>query len=360
MRARGSLDLLGPSTRAASRRSAAVQTPAEGRARRDDQRRRDARRRRSASPSSCTTSRVFVDAVADACRLTHDTGVAIAGASAVAAAVSAGLDGAGHVEATEVAVAAAELRGAARALGRRGRRRVRIERASRWAVTPSMPRRARSPSSARACSPQESVPAAFGLPRARGRRWLAGLPRGGSGRRRHRHDRRDGRCDGGRDGIGVPRRGDRDRRRASTASSSTSTVVDGLLALRAAADAAARERRQRRRRPARRASGACRASGEDLTATASGISIGGSANTLIAARSARAWPPPTRARTAPVRSATSCAQELDERGHRDRAPAAKATPAGTWRSSNPAASAPSSPPSVPRPARRRALDLRAR
>lgn len=49
------------------------------------------------------------DAVADACRITHDTTVANAGAAAVAAAVSSGIDGAGVGEATWQALRAAEL-----------------------------------------------------------------------------------------------------------------------------------------------------------------------------------------------------------------------------------------------------------
>lgn len=49
------------------------------------------------------------DAVADACRITHDTSVANAGAAAVAAAVSAGVSGADVREATEEALRAAEL-----------------------------------------------------------------------------------------------------------------------------------------------------------------------------------------------------------------------------------------------------------
>lgn len=51
----------------------------------------------------------FVAAVHDSCRVTHDTGLGVAGASAVAAAVSAGIDGATRSEALDLAVAAAEL-----------------------------------------------------------------------------------------------------------------------------------------------------------------------------------------------------------------------------------------------------------
>lgn len=51
----------------------------------------------------------LVDRVVEACLVSHNTGVAIAGAAAVAAAVSAGLDGASPGEATAVAMRAAAL-----------------------------------------------------------------------------------------------------------------------------------------------------------------------------------------------------------------------------------------------------------
>jgi ADP-ribosylglycohydrolase len=51
----------------------------------------------------------LVDHVEEASRVTHDTGIALAGASAVAAAVSAGLSGAGIAEATAVAVQTARI-----------------------------------------------------------------------------------------------------------------------------------------------------------------------------------------------------------------------------------------------------------
>lgn len=52
---------------------------------------------------------VLVDRVVEASRVTHNTGVALAGAAAVAAAVSAGVAGATIDEATQAAVAAAHL-----------------------------------------------------------------------------------------------------------------------------------------------------------------------------------------------------------------------------------------------------------
>lgn len=53
----------------------------------------------------------LVDAVEDASRVTHNTGIAIAGASAVAAAVSSGIDGAPLADSLKAGVAAAELGG---------------------------------------------------------------------------------------------------------------------------------------------------------------------------------------------------------------------------------------------------------
>jgi ADP-ribosylglycohydrolase len=51
----------------------------------------------------------LVDLVVEASRVTHHTGVAIAGAAAVAAAVSAGIDGASVAEATMLGIRAAEM-----------------------------------------------------------------------------------------------------------------------------------------------------------------------------------------------------------------------------------------------------------
>ena len=108
MEAKGSLDLLGPSTKAAVQRilqgvpadeagstgttnGAAMRIAPVG----------------IATPS--TPLPALVSAVRDASRVTHDTGLGIAGASAIAAAVSAGLDGASREEAVDAAVAAAAL-----------------------------------------------------------------------------------------------------------------------------------------------------------------------------------------------------------------------------------------------------------
>jgi ADP-ribosylglycohydrolase len=112
MAAKGSLDLLGPSTKTAVQRildgvpaseagstgttnGAAMRITPVG----------------IATPLGTGTAGVahLIDAVQDACRVTHDTGLGIAGASAIAAAVSAGVDGADRTEALDVAVAAARL-----------------------------------------------------------------------------------------------------------------------------------------------------------------------------------------------------------------------------------------------------------
>jgi ADP-ribosylglycohydrolase len=108
MRARGSLDLLGPSTKRAvelllegtpidevgrlgTTNGAAMRIAPVGII------------KASADPAA------LVDAVVEASQLTHNTGVALAGAAAVAAAISAGLDGASVPEAVDEAVIAARL-----------------------------------------------------------------------------------------------------------------------------------------------------------------------------------------------------------------------------------------------------------
>lgn len=108
MAAKGSLDLLGPSTKTAVQRildgvpvsQAGSTGTTNGAAMR-------------ITPVGIATRAddldALVDAVQDASRVTHDTGLGIAGAAAVAVAVSAGLDGASRTEALDVAVAAARI-----------------------------------------------------------------------------------------------------------------------------------------------------------------------------------------------------------------------------------------------------------
>src|SRR5215468_276734 len=106
MRARGSLDLLGPSTRQALAALAAGVGVAEaGRAGLTN-----GAAMRVAPVGIATASRdpgLLEDRVVAASRLTHNTGVALAGAAAVAMAVSAGIDGATVPEAVRHAAAAA-------------------------------------------------------------------------------------------------------------------------------------------------------------------------------------------------------------------------------------------------------------
>ena len=106
MRARGSLDLLGPSTR---RALAELLAGADvGQAGRLGVTNGAAMR---IAPVGIATPAadlgLLVDRVVEASLVTHNTGVALAGAAAVAAAVSAGIDGATVAEATALAVAAA-------------------------------------------------------------------------------------------------------------------------------------------------------------------------------------------------------------------------------------------------------------
>jgi ADP-ribosylglycohydrolase len=184
MRARGSLDLLGPSTRAAVAAVLAGE-PAE-RAGRTGTTNGAAMRVTPvgiAWPSS--DLHALVSAVHGASRVSHDTGIAIAGASAVAAAVSAGLDGADLDGAIALAVDAAR-QGAALGHWIAGADvAARIE----WAVDLGRDATGHEGLGAfldlvgTSLQTQESVPAAFGLlARAEGRGWdaaLAGASAGG-------------------------------------------------------------------------------------------------------------------------------------------------------------------------------------
>jgi ADP-ribosylglycohydrolase len=106
MRARGSLDLLGPSTlHAVSQVLAGVDLDETGRTGTTN-----GAAMRIAPVGIAVGSAdpdLLVDRVLEASRLSHNTGVALAGAAAVAAAVSAGVDGASVAEAVEAAVDAA-------------------------------------------------------------------------------------------------------------------------------------------------------------------------------------------------------------------------------------------------------------
>ncbi|MFC9843402.1 ADP-ribosylglycohydrolase family protein [Streptomyces sp. NPDC060223] len=106
MRARGSLDLLGPSTKRAVELVLAG-TPVDEVGRFGTTNGAAMRIAPVGIAVSAADPVALVDRVVEASRLTHNTGVALAGAAAVAAAVSAGLDGASVPEAVEVAVSAA-------------------------------------------------------------------------------------------------------------------------------------------------------------------------------------------------------------------------------------------------------------
>ncbi len=182
MRARGSLDLLGPSTRAAVA-AVLAGTPA-------DQAGRAGTTNGAAmriTPVGIATGTgdlgAFVTVVQDAGRVSHDTGIAIAGAAAIAAVVSAGLDGADWDEAVQLAVAAAH-EGATRGHWIAG-----ADVASRilWAMSLAEGGGAHGLDDMIALigtslATQESVPAAFGmLALARGGRVSGVEDRGGIG-----------------------------------------------------------------------------------------------------------------------------------------------------------------------------------
>jgi ADP-ribosylglycohydrolase len=114
MAARGSLDLLGPSTRRAVAAVLAGTPPEQAGASGDT----NGAAMRIApvgiavaldGTDSDVSLSALVDQVEAVSRVTHDTGLALAGAAAVAAAVSAGVSGAGIDEATALAVAAARI-----------------------------------------------------------------------------------------------------------------------------------------------------------------------------------------------------------------------------------------------------------
>jgi len=107
MAARGSLDLLGPSTK---RALAAVRSgvPAE-QAGASGTTNGAAMRIAPVGMAVPPELPALVDQVVAASHVTHNTGVALAGAAAVAAAVSAGVSGASVAQATTIAAAAARL-----------------------------------------------------------------------------------------------------------------------------------------------------------------------------------------------------------------------------------------------------------
>jgi ADP-ribosylglycohydrolase len=164
MRARGSLDLLGPSTTAAVAAILAG-TPVEEAGRSGTTNGAAMRVTPVGLSASSADLPALVDRVVEASRVTHNTGVALAGASAVAAAVSAGIDGASLTEAFGVAIEAARL-GAARG---RWVAAASVSRRIEWAVSladpddPAGSERTLYELIGTSLATQESVPAAFGI-----------------------------------------------------------------------------------------------------------------------------------------------------------------------------------------------------
>ena len=108
MAAAGSLDLLGPSTKRALT-AVSGGAPPETAGRWGDTNGAAMRIAPVGIATSVEPLERLCEAVASASKLTHDTSVAISGAAAVAAAVSAGVAGADVTEATAVAERAADL-----------------------------------------------------------------------------------------------------------------------------------------------------------------------------------------------------------------------------------------------------------
>ena len=164
MRARGSLDLLGPSTKRA------VEAVVEGESVEESGRfgtTNGAAMRVTpvgiAVPSGDTGE--LVDRVVEVSRVSHNTGVAIAAASAVAAVVSGGIDGADAADAVRFALDAARVGatrgywGAAADIG--ARIRLAVDLADRADTAASLVRLYEVIGTSLAS--QESVPAAFGI-----------------------------------------------------------------------------------------------------------------------------------------------------------------------------------------------------
>jgi ADP-ribosylglycohydrolase len=175
VRARGSLDLLGPSTKRAIAALLAGEDVSE--AGRFGVTNGAAMRITPVGVATpCSDLDVLVDRVVEASIVTHNTSVALAAAAAVAAAVSAGIDGASVAEATGFAVTAAER------AARRGHWVAAADVAARiaWAVGLVAGASVEAAASAvyslvgTSLAAQESVPAAFAvLAVSPGDPWLA-------------------------------------------------------------------------------------------------------------------------------------------------------------------------------------------
>jgi len=164
MKERGSLDLLGPSTKAAVTRILAgvpLEEAGSGGT-------TNGAAMRIAPVGIATPSNnlpALVDAVVAASAVTHNTGLGIAGAAAVGAAVSAGLDGASVPEAIDLAIEAARL-GASRGVWVAGGSIAeRLDWARHWlpGVAPGARAAALSDVVGTSVASQESVVAALAL-----------------------------------------------------------------------------------------------------------------------------------------------------------------------------------------------------
>lgn len=164
MRSRGSLDLLGPSTKAAvAAILAGTSIEESGRYGTTNGAAMRATPIGILMPSGDLDA--LVDRVVEASRITHNTGVAIAGAAAVSGAVSAAIDGADLESVIDTAVRAAEL-GASRGHWVAS---ADVARRIQWAASiadPADPEGSETElyrSIGTSLATQESVPAAFGL-----------------------------------------------------------------------------------------------------------------------------------------------------------------------------------------------------
>jgi ADP-ribosylglycohydrolase len=164
MAARGSLDLLGPSTKRALDAVANGTPPAEA-GKHGDTNGAAMRITPVGIVAAADNLPGLVDRVQQASIATHNTSIALAGAAAVAAAVSAGIDGADVGAATQTAIAAAEL-GAQRGHWTAG---ADVAARIRWAVdlvAGAEPERAAEviyTLVGTSLATQESVPAAFAV-----------------------------------------------------------------------------------------------------------------------------------------------------------------------------------------------------
>ena len=164
MAGRGSLDLLGPSTKRALQ---AVQdgTPPTEAGRHGDTNGAAMRITPVGIAAAAGDRSALVDQVQQASLVTHNTSIALAGAAAVAAAVSAGIDGADVAAATTAAIAAARL------AARRGHWTAGADVAARIDWAANLVAGARPPQAAEviytlvgtSLATQESVPAAFAV-----------------------------------------------------------------------------------------------------------------------------------------------------------------------------------------------------